>query len=180
VIDEEEVVSRVKECWASIYNARAIFYRQQKGFGSGDVDIAVVIQRMIDAEKAGVMFTLNPITKDEGSTVIEAVWGLGEGAVSGRVTPDSYIVRKDTLELKQEFISVKEVMVVRSNSKRGVQEKSVSLDQMEKRVLSSQEMRTLVEYGNKLEKCFGAPQDIEWAIEKGRFYLLQSRPVTCV
>ena len=167
VSNEQDMIDKVKECWASLYNARAIFYRREKGFAEKDVRIAVVIQRMIDAEKAGVMFTVNPVTKDDGLVIIEAVWGLGESAVSGLVTPDSYTVRKDTFEVEREYISIKEVMIVESDSKRGVQEKRVPPGQMGKKVLTNQEIRTLVEYGIKLEVCFGSPQDVEWAVKRG-------------
>ncbi|HOV79037.1 MAG TPA: PEP/pyruvate-binding domain-containing protein [Bacillota bacterium] len=178
VIGEDELIRKVKGCWASLYNSRAIFYRRGKGFSEENVSIAVVVQRMIDSEKAGVMFTVNPITKQKDSVVIEAVWGLGEGAVSGLVTPDSYVVRKNSFEMEMEYISTKEIMIVRSDSKGGVQEKTVPPDLENAKVLTGEEIRTLVEYGQKLEDYFGKPQDVEWAVEDGKVYLLQSRPVT--
>ncbi|MFZ5634017.1 MAG: PEP/pyruvate-binding domain-containing protein [Bacillota bacterium] len=178
VIGEGELVEKVVACWASLYNSRAIFYRRQKGFKEESVSIAVVVQRMINSEKAGVMFTVDPINKNRDAAVIEAVWGLGEGSVSGLVTPDNYMVRKNTLAIEMEYISTKELMVVQSDNKRGVQEKPVPPEMEERRILTGGEIRTLVLYGQKLEEYFGKPQDVEWAIEKDKVYLLQSRPIT--
>ncbi|MHB1653577.1 MAG: PEP/pyruvate-binding domain-containing protein [Desulfitobacteriaceae bacterium] len=178
VIGEEELLQKVKECWASLYNSRAIFYRSQKGFSEQQISIAVVVQRMINSEKAGVMFTVNPINKKSNSVVIEAVWGQGEAAVSGVVTPDSYIVSKDSFTIENEFIPIKESIIVQSESKRGVQEKQLPPEKAAQRVLEEGEIHTLVDYGKKLEQYFEKPQDVEWAIEGDEVYILQSRPVT--
>ncbi len=178
VIGEEELLAKVKECWASLYNSRAIFYRAQKGFNEEEISIAVVVQRMVNSEKAGVMFTVNPITKKDNSVVIEAVWGLGEAAVSGAVTPDSYSVLKDLLTVESEFISTKEWIIVQSSSKKGVEEKELPPEKAAQRVLSDEEIRMLVNYGERLEQYFGKPQDVEWAIEGETLYILQSRPIT--
>ncbi|MBZ4688596.1 MAG: ppsA [Clostridiales bacterium] len=180
VIGEEELVQKVKECWASLYNSRAIFYRQEKGFSEKEVSIAVVVQRMINSEKAGVMFTVNPMTKQHDSAIIEAVWGLGEGAVSGLVTPDSYLVNKKTLEIEMEYVADKEVMIVQSVQNRGVVERPVPSELVSKRILTDEEIKSLVRYGIKSEEFFEKPQDLEWAIEGSTVYILQSRAITTI
>ena len=178
VIGEEDVVKYIQLCWASLYNDRAIFYRSAKGFDERSISIAVVVQRMVNSEKAGVMFSVNPIDKDPDVAVIEAAWGLGEGVVQGIVTPDNYSVNKDTYEIVNEYISEKEIMVVRLSDKGGVKEVEVEESLKEAVVLSSEEIRCLIDLAKKAEQYYGKPQDLEWAIEKGKCYLLQSRPIT--
>ncbi len=178
VIGGMDVVRYIKMCWASLYNDRAIFYRNAKGFDERSISIAVVVQRMVNSEKAGVMFSVNPIDKNPNVAVIEAAWGLGEGVVQGIVTPDNYCVNKTTCEIENEYISEKEIMVVRLGEAGGVQEVEVSEDKREAVVLNREEMDTLVDMARKVEQYYNKPQDIEWAVEKGKCYLLQSRPIT--
>lgn len=171
-------VSRyVKECWASLYNDRALFYRKQKSFEEDKISIAVVVQRMIAADKAGVMFTVEPISQNRGLCLIEGSWGLGEAIVSGSVTPDSYTVEK-TGKLLDSYISEKEIMVARRADGKGVEELEVPEDKREARVLSDCEIERLACLAVALEDFFGKPQDVEWAIEADDLYLLQSRPIT--
>lgn len=178
VIGKDAVVRFVKECWASLYNDRAIFYRREKGFAEEEVSIAVVVQKMVNAEKAGVMFTVNPITKDPDVAMIEAAWGLGESVVSGIVTPDDIWINKKTLEIVQEYISEKETMVVRLSEEGGTKEVDVPEEIREAPVLGSDELADLVDVANKIEEFYGKPEDVEWAFEDGVLYLLQSRPIT--
>jgi pyruvate,water dikinase len=147
----DEVCGRVVECWASFYSERALFYRSQKG-SLGDLEMAVVVQTMVDAEKSGVLFTADPVARRRDRVLVEAVYGLGEQVVSGEITPDHYITDR-TGEVKAERL-------------------------VHGGVLTRDELRTLVEAGTSLEGRFGMPQDIEWAIAGGMLYLLQSRPVT--
>ena len=171
-------VSRyVKECWASLYNDRALFYRKQKSFEEDKISIAVVVQRMIAADKAGVMFTVEPISQNRGLCLIEGSWGLGEAIVSGSVTPDSYTVEK-TGKLLDSYISEKEIMVARRADGKGVEELEVPEDKREARVLSVNEIKQLAGLAVALEDFFGKPQDVEWAIEADDLFLLQSRPIT--
>ncbi len=173
---EDEVVNAVKECWASLFTPRAIFYREEKGFKHEEVSIAVVVQRMINADKAGVMFTVNPATSDRSKIVIEGAYGLGEAVVSGQVTPDTYIVNKETLEIEEREISTQEWMLTRKG------EKTVRVEVPEelrsKQKLEDSEIIELARYGKKIEEHYNFPQDIEWAIEGDKIYVLQSRPVT--
>ncbi len=178
VIGEEEVVKYIKECWASLYNDRAIFYRREKGFKESEISIAVVVQRMVNAEKAGVMFTANPINGDRDVALIEAAWGLGEAVVSGIVTPDNISINKKTGETVDEYISEKETMVVRLSERGGTKEIEVPEDIREAPVLTEDEKKALVEAAIRIEEFYGKPEDIEWAFMGGKLYLLQSRPIT--
>lgn len=174
----EDVVEKVKECWSSLYTPRAIFYREKKGFEHEKVSIAVVVQKMVNSEKAGVMFTVHPATGDENKIIIEAGWGLGEGVVSGTVTPDHYVVDKKTCEVTDKEIMRKEIMFVRNSATGGTVQKKVPKEKAEKQVLTEDEIRKLAELGKLVEEHYDFPQDIEWAIEDNQLYLLQSRPIT--
>ena len=178
VIGNDDVVKYIKECWASLYNDRAIFYRREKKFDERSISIAVVVQRMVSAQKAGVMFTSNPITNDHDTVVLEAAWGLGEAIVSGIVTPDNLWINKHTGEITTEYISEKETMVVRLNERGGTQELPVPPELREAPVLTDGERNQLVELAKKIEDFYKKPEDIEWATVDGVVYLLQSRPIT--
>lgn len=178
VIGNDDVVKFIKECWASLYNDRAIFYRREKKFDERSISIAVVVQRMVSAQKAGVMFTSNPITNDYNSVVLEAAWGLGEAIVSGIVTPDNLWIDKKTGEVTTEYISEKETMVVRLSERGGTKEEPVPAELREAPVLTDAERNRLVELARKIEDFYKKPEDIEWAIIDGEVFLLQARPIT--
>lgn len=178
VIGNDDVIKFIKECWASLYNDRAIFYRREKKFDERSISIAVVVQTMVSAQKAGVMFTSNPITNDYDTVVLEAAWGLGEAIVSGIVTPDNLWINKHTGEVTTEYISEKETMVVRLNERGGTKEVPVPEELREAPVLTEDERNQLVSLANKIESFYKKPEDIEWAIVDGQVYLLQSRPIT--
>jgi len=177
VAGADDVSRYVKECWASLYNDRALFYRKTKSFDETKISIAVVVQRMIAAEKSGVMFTVEPISQNRGLCLVEGTWGLGEALVSGSVTPDSYTVEK-TGRLLESYISEKEIMVVRKAGGKGVEELEVPEEKREMQVLDETEIRNLADMAVRLEEFFGKPQDVEWAIVGNELYLLQSRPIT--
>jgi pyruvate,water dikinase len=176
-ITRKDLLKSVQKCWSSLFTPRAIFYREKQGFPHEKVLIAVVVQKMVNSDKAGVMFTIHPATGDRDKLVIEAGWGLGEGVVSGSVTPDHYVIDKKTGALLEKEISRKEVMFVRDRSGKTVK-KEVPKDKAEAQVLSEEELREIAELGKKVEEHYNYPQDIEWAIEDRRAYLLQSRPIT--
>jgi pyruvate,water dikinase len=178
VIGLDNVINYIKECWASLFNECAIFYRHKKGFGSVDISIAVVVQRMVNAEKAGVMFSANPITGNKDEVIIEAAWGLGESVVQGIVTPDNYWIKKDSYQVVNEYIAEKETMVVRLSELGGVKEVPVPPERSEIPVLSEQELKELVDIAVQVEAFYNKPQDLEWAYENNKLYLLQSRPIT--
>jgi len=171
----EDVLKHVQKCWASLFEARAIFYREQNNFDHAKVSIAVVVQEMVNAEKAGVMFTAHPST-GEDILLIEASWGLGEAVVSGAVTPDTYSVDKATGELLDFKVGEKNVMFKREDGR--TVKIPVPDDMSEKRVLSDEEIAKLADLGRKIHEHYKFPQDTEWAIEEGKVYMLQSRPVT--
>ncbi|WP_456468323.1 pyruvate, water dikinase [Archaeoglobus sp.] len=174
---EDEVVDKVKKCWGSLFTPRAIYYRAQKGFRHEDVSIAVVVQKMVNSEKSGVMFTSHPVT-GEKKCIIEAIFGLGEAIVSGLVTPDTYIYDRIARKLVEVKIGQKDFMLTKQDGKTV----KVKLDpeKANERVLSDEEIERLVTLGELIEEHYGKPQDVEWAIEKGKVYIVQSRPITTI
>jgi pyruvate,water dikinase len=177
VVGEEALMQALKRCWSSLFTSQAIFYRHQSGFNDEHVSMAVVVQKMIGSEKSGVIFTVDPVTHNRYQMVIEGVWGLGEGIVSGAITPDHYKVDKETYEVMYNFFSTKTIMYVKDGST-GVRVLDVPPDLACLPVINENELKQLVDLGNRLEEHFACPQDVEWAVESGQVYLLQSRPIT--
>jgi pyruvate,water dikinase len=175
----DELVERVKDCWASLFTERAIYYRVEKGFSHEDVNIAVVVQRMVDADKSGVVFSSDPST-GEGRATVEAAWGLGESVVSGGVTPDNYVFDRETREVVTANVASKKLMHVKDTATGETVEKEVPDDRRNKRVLTDDEIVRVAEVAERLEEHYGAPQDIEWAIHDDELYVLQSRPITTI
>ncbi|KAF5074749.1 Phosphoenolpyruvate synthase [anaerobic digester metagenome] len=173
----EDLIKYVRKCWASLFGARAIFYREENNFDHSKVYIAVVVQEMVDAEKAGVMFTVHPSTGEE-KILIEGAWGLGEGVVSGTVTPDTYWVDKATGQLLQKQVSEKKTMFQKKSEDGQTVQIPVPDNLKNKQVLDDAELAQLVELGKKIQEHYQFPQDTEWAIENEKIYMLQSRPVT--
>ena len=170
------VIDYVRKCWASLFEARAIFYREENDFDHSSVYIAVVVQKMVEADKAGVMFTVNPST-GEDIALIEGSWGLGEAVVSGDVTPDNYSVDKKTEEILSATVSDKKVMY--TNDEEGTSVLVEVPEELRKeRVLSDEELLKLVNMGKRIQSHYGKPQDTEWAMQNGELYMLQSRPIT--
>jgi len=178
IVGEDSLLERVKDCWSSLFTPRAIFYRAHQGFDHSKVLIAVVVQKMVNSEKSGVMFTVHPATGDEEKLVIEGGWGLGEGIVSGTVTPDHYVVRKSDFELIDKEITRKELMFVRDQKTGATVKKKTPEKLATAQVLTEKEIKKVAELGKLVERHYNFPQDIEWAIEGKKTYLLQSRPIT--
>ena len=174
----EDVVLAVKKCWASLYGSRAIFYRQKQGFDHSTVNISVIVQVLIDAEKAGVMFTSHPTT-GESKTVIEAAWGLGESVVSGGVSPDNYLIDNETKNILKKTIAIKNVMHTRDKSG-GIIQEPVPNENKKMQVLSEKEILDLTEIGQIIEEHYKVPQDVEWAINDGKISIVQARPITTI
>lgn len=171
------ILIAVKKCWASLFTTRAIYYRQKNKIAHENVLIAVVVQRMINSEKSGVMFTINPSNNDQDEIVIESAYGLGELVVSGSINPNNYIIDKENLTIKSRITPKQDYMLVREemlgkNIKRKVPE------EYPEKVLSDNEVITLANYGKKIEQHYQKPMDIEFAIESGKVYIVQARPVT--
>ncbi len=173
----DSVLRHIQVCWASFFTARALFYRANKG-SLADTGMAVVVQRMAQPDKSGVLFTIDPVNGRHDHMVIEAIYGLGEGIVSGQITPNHYVVNRDTGELVREHVMPQSVAVVRDYSADGTVLVELPPEKASARVLSNRELAELRDIGLKLERFFGAPQDVEWCIENGRLVLLQSRPIT--
>lgn len=172
----KNVIEYVRKCWASLFEARAIFYREENNFEHSQVYIAVVVQQMVDSDKAGVMFTVNPST-GENIALIEGSWGLGESVVSGSVTPDNYAVAKENNEILNVKISDKKTMFTNEEGGTSIQVE-VPEELRNERVLSDEELIELVEMAKRVEGHYGKPQDTEWAFHDGELFLLQSRPIT--
>lgn len=181
---EKELLVHIKKCFASLWTSRAIYYREKQKYNHFDVALSVVIQKMVNSEKSGVMFTANPISLNKNEMMINASYGLGEAVVSGMVTPDEYIIDKRTHEIISKNIASKNFMVVEKKDHVGTEKVNIEdylgNEFVEKECLSKDEIRTLIERGIKVEKLYGSPQDTEWAFDKDtkEFYFLQSRPIT--
>jgi pyruvate,water dikinase len=193
-ITREDLIDRIKDCWASLFTQRAIYYRNEQGFDHDVVDIAVVVQRMVDADKSGVMFTSHP-SSGESKIIIEAAWGLGEAVVSGSVSPDNYVIDRETGETLEVTVADKKIKMVKDEETGETVEREVPDDERNAQVLSDDELERLVELGERAEKHYDEPQDIEWAIVDGEgsepssgrtgtgdgeVFMLQSRPITTI
>ncbi|MEQ2400890.1 phosphoenolpyruvate synthase [Peptoniphilus hominis (ex Hitch et al. 2025)] len=181
---EEELLNHIRDCFASLWTSRAIYYREKQNYDHFDAALSVVIQKMVNSEKSGVMFTANPINNSKDEMMINASYGLGEAVVSGIVTPDEYIIDKKTKKVIEKNISEKEYMVIKNED--GVGTRVVNVkdilgpDAVKAEALSPKELDTLVERGLKVEKLYGSVQDTEWGFDRDtkEFYFLQSRPIT--
>ncbi|AXJ10803.1 PEP/pyruvate-binding domain-containing protein [Arthrobacter sp. PM3] len=173
-----DLAAAVTDCWASLWTARAMAYRARAGIGPDSVRLAVVIQRMVDAEAAGVMFTANPANGRRDQIVISAAWGLGESVVSGTVSTDDVVVETGTGRVVSRRTADKEVMTVSADH--GTREQPVSAGRRRQPVLDDSAASLLAGLGSRIEGFFAAPQDIEWARAGGEFFILQSRPVTAL
>ena len=175
---EQAVLEAVKRCWASLWTARAMAYRARQNIGPEDVALAVVVQELVFAEAAGVMFTANPVNGRRDEMMITAAWGLGEAIVSGAVTPDTLTVNKSTGRMVRRETAEKTVMTVRTES--GTEEQPVPKRLKKAAVLSNARVKELARLGLEIEKLYGVPMDIEWAWSDGRFAIVQSRPITAL
>ena len=189
---KENLIENIKKCWASLYTPRALFYRVKRGLKRKKVSVAVVVQKMVQSEISGVCFTVHPVTRDKNQMVVEAVWGLGEMLVSGKTTPDTYIVEKSEIrstksetnfksqipKIKNLDVSVSEQRKMIVRDKNGAKEISVPKLKQSKQKLSEKQIKELAKLCLKIEKHYKSPQDIEWALENKKFYIVQTRPIT--
>jgi pyruvate, water dikinase len=173
-----QLIQKVKECLASLFTARAIYYRTKKGFDHMKTKLAVVVQRMVDSDKSGVMFSKNPVKNDD-TIMIESVWGLGEGIVSGMIKPDNYIISRNLDDFKVLSITISEKKLAITRDSSG-ENKTVKLtsERANQQVLSNYEIKYLAQQALHLEDHYGKPQDIEFAISGKDIYIVQSRPIT--
>ena len=173
---EKNILKNVKKCWASLYSPRALFYRIERKMQRKSVSVAVVIQKMIQSEVAGICFTVHPITKDKNQMIIEAGYGLGEAIVGGMITPDAYVIEKNSLTILDINISEQKKMIKWAKNKN--QNVTVSKEKQSKQKLKNSEIIKLSKIVRNIEKHYKSPQDIEWAFAKGNLYITQSRPIT--
>lgn len=176
---EENLLENIKKCWASLFTPKAISYRLEKGLHRKPVSVAVVVQKMVESEVSGVAFSVHPVTQDPDQMIIEAGFGLGEAIVAGSITPDSYVVKKSTKDLVEKRINTQERGLFRNEE--GVNEwLNVPKVLGEQAGLSDEEAIELSGIVQNIEKNYGFPVDVEWAKERGRFYILQSRAITTI
>lgn len=178
ILGESNLLDAVQQCWASLYGARAIYYRAKQGFDDRSVNIAVVVQELIGSEKSGVMFTSHPVT-GEPLTIVEGSWGLGEAVVSGSVSPDNYVFDLRSERVVDRLIAEKEIMII-PEGKHGTKTVKLSAKQRTAPVLSDAEVARLATLGKIAEDHYGVPQDVEWAVVGDDVFILQSRPITTI
>ncbi|WP_414640682.1 phosphoenolpyruvate synthase [Archangium sp.] len=176
VVGDEAVLTRLRECWASAFGQRVVSYRKSQGLTQLP-SLAVVVQEMVDSARSGVMFTADPATGDVRRLVIEAAWGLGEVVVGGQVEPDTYMVDKQGPRVREVRVGDKAFLLERA-PEGGDRRVELGEERARKRVLADEEVLTLARLGARVEAHYGSPQDIEWAEQGGRLYLVQSRPIT--
>lgn len=174
---DKTILDNVKKCWSSLFTPRAIFYRNEKKLLKTKVSVAVVVQKMVDSEISGIAFTVHPVTQDKNQLIIEAGYGLGEAIVSGSVTPDAYVIGKKDLSLIDINIAEQERKIVKCLRK-GVKWVPVIKSAQSKQKLTGRQIIELAKICIAIEKHYKFPCDIEWALEKGCFYITQSRPIT--
>jgi pyruvate,water dikinase len=180
---ENEVVDAVQRCWASLFEPRAIFYREENGFDHFKVGIAVPVQRMVQSDASGVMFTVEPTTSDRSKITIEAVLGLGEMIVSGDVTPDHYVVSKDDMKIVHKEVKAQEWKLVKKEGGKG-KEDNIKVDltpeEQARQKITDKDIIALAKIGKGLEDHYQFPQDVEWAKENDEIFIVQTRPVTTI
>ncbi len=174
----DHLLEAVRKCWASLWTARAISYRARQNVFAQRVDLAVVVQRMVPAEAAGILFTVNPLNGRRDEVLINAAWGLGEAVVGGEVTPDTIAVSKSTGKVISRETAEKQIMTVQNET--GTHEQPVPDALKSQPVLNDQKAGELADVVLRIEELFGLPVDIEWALAGGEFFILQARPVTAV
>ncbi len=174
----DAVLAAVCNCWASLWTARAIGYRHENGIAQEAVAMAVVVQSMVPSEVSGILFTANPATGERSEMIVNASFGLGEAIVGGEVTPDTFIIEKDTLSVKKTMIGGKEHMIVAADGQ-GTDTRELTKAEREQASLAEPVLKELAALATTVEDHFqGVPQDIEWAVADGKLFLLQSRPIT--
>ena len=175
----EQLLEHVRNCWASLFTPRAIFYRFER-FGkethTRDVSVAVVIQKMVNSESAGIAFSVHPVTQDRNQLIIEAGFGLGEAVVSGSITPDSYVVEKEPRRIIDVNAAEQKQALYRNDS--GGSDWQELGEKGSEQVLGEEEITELADLVLKVEDHYGFPVDVEWATEDEQFYIVQSRPIT--
>ena len=183
VAGDDDVVAKTLECWQSLFSAAALHYRDSEARAGIEAEMAVAVQKMVDAKVSGVMFTVNPITGDTSQMIIEMAWGLGEAVVGGYVCPDNYIIDKETLRIVERMIAPKLVEFVRDAESGGTIMRDVEEERQNIPCMTDDEIAELAGMGRAIEDYYGKPMDIEWALDAqlpmpDALLALQSRPIT--
>lgn len=176
-VKEDGVLKAVQKCWSSLFTPRAIVYRREKNLGGQKVSVAVVVQKMVQSEVSGVAWTVHPVTSERTQMVVEAGFGLGEAIVGGMITPDTYVLKKDDQTIHSKSVPSQEIMVVR-DEEGDISDVPVPREKKKQQKLSDEQIVELARLCLKIERHYGFPVDIEWALEAGNFYIVQSRPIT--
>jgi pyruvate,water dikinase len=178
VIGEANVVQRVRDCWASLFTPRAIFYRQKKNFDHFKVGIAVPIQKMIQSEVSGIMFTVNPVTNNKNQIIVETIWGLGEYIVQGKITPDQHLIDKTNWTIISHLATPQDVQLIKSTQE--TKEVKVPKSKNNQPKITNQQAIKIAKIGQKLHNHYAKPQDVEFAIQDNQVYIVQTRPITTI
>jgi pyruvate, water dikinase len=173
---DKDLLAKVKKCWSSLFTPRAIFYRFEKKLHTSKVSVAVVVQKMIQSKVSGITFTVHPVTEDKNQMIIEAGWGLGEAIVSGMVTPDAYVIDKEDFSIIDINVADQAKQIIKTPQ--GTDFVAVEHNKREEQKLSGTQIVELAKICANIEKHYNFPCDIEWAWEKKKFYIVQSRPIT--
>jgi len=174
---ENDLLDKVKHCWASLFTPRAIFYRFEQNLHTQKISVAVVVQKMVASEVSGIAFSVHPVTQDYNQLIIEAGFGLGEAIVSGQITPDSYVVEKTPRRIVDKNVAAQTRGIFRLDEG-GSDWQELPPVRGEQQKLSDEQIFELSEIILRIEKHYGFPCDIEWAFERGKFFIVQSRPIT--
>ena len=173
---EEDLFDKIRKCWSSLFTARAIAYREKQGFAHSDVKLAVVVQRMVNSEFSGIMFTVDP-NSGAKQIVIEAGYGLGEAIVGGEVTPDTYVIDKQKMEILKKRISTQHWKYVRGENG-GVVKQDMPADMVKSQKIPDDRIQEIAEIGRQIEIHYEKPMDMEWCVEDDKAYIVQARPIT--
>jgi pyruvate,water dikinase len=179
VVGETNVLNRVRDCWASLFTPRSLFYQVKKHYDNSKIGVAVPIQKLIDSEISGICFTANPVTNEKNQVIVETIWGLGEYIVQGIITPDQYIVDKNNWKIISENHVEQKTQLIRSKTHE-TKEVIVPKSKQNKKKITSAMAIKIAKIGQKLHNHYGKPQDIEFAIDRDKLYIVQTRPITTV
>ena len=183
-VTKDSVLEKVRECWASLFTPRAIFYRFENNLHDEDISVAVVVQKMIKSKAAGVAFSVHPVTEEESQMIIEAGFGLGDAVVGGEITPDNYVIEKDSWKIIDVNVNTQNKQYVRTkdstlrNPAQSNEWQELAEEKANKQVLTKSQIIELGKIIAQIEDHYGFPVDVEWAMEGGEFFVVQSRPIT--
>jgi len=192
-VTKDNLLEKVRECWASLFTPRAIFYRFENNLHDEDISVAVVVQKMVKSKAAGVAFSVHPVTEEESQMIIEAGFGLGDAVVGGEITPDNYVIEKDSWEIidvnvntqNKQYVRTKDgtstgasTELSRTSSAQSNEWQELSEEEANKQVLTESQITELAKIIATIEDHYGFPVDVEWAMEGGEFFVVQSRPIT--